>query len=203
GIGLKFGTFPLIANYAKRLWQQMGKTSKSCETLITQLQIYKKQKKFINGISNPYTVPYTISNDTLLMWYNTCKVNPNHLQHLAIKLFPITPRQLYYTQATEITPEIIINIAETVFKEFEEKEISEDNDDIEMLNSAENLYSNKQDLDLSISTFINLESSVFTSSKNNHESEDFDETKSDNNIQDKYNVDEIIAMQLELEYDSH
>ncbi|CAG8832035.1 37037_t:CDS:2, partial [Gigaspora margarita] len=89
--------------------------------------------------------------------------------------------QFHYTQATEVTPEIIINIAETVFKES---------------------LSNEQDLNLSISTFINLESSVFTS-KNNHKSENFDETESDNNMQDEYNVDEIVAMQLELEYDSH
>ncbi|CAG8840056.1 9269_t:CDS:1, partial [Gigaspora margarita] len=64
-------------------------------------------------------------------------------------------------------------------------------DDIKMLNSSEDLYSNKQDLDLSILTFINLESSVFTFSKNNHESEDFYETKSDDNIQNKYSVDKI------------
>ncbi|CAG8716319.1 5242_t:CDS:2, partial [Gigaspora margarita] len=105
-----------------------GKMSKSCETLITQLQIYKEQKKFINGIPNLYTAPYTIG-------------------------------QLRYTQATKVTPEIMINIAETVFKEFEEEEISDNDDDIEMLNPAKDLYSNEQDLNLSISTFINLESS--------------------------------------------
>ncbi|CAG8838938.1 39354_t:CDS:2, partial [Gigaspora margarita] len=157
--GLKFGTFPLIANYAGRVWQQMGKQSKSCETLITQLRIYKEQKKFINGIPNPYTAPYTIGNDTPLMWWNTCEVKPNHLQRLAIKLFSITPssaicermfsalgwiygkhrtrlnvdrleglakvyrfnlsnpiEQLRHTQITEVTPEIMTNIAETVFK---------------------------------------------------------------------------------------
>ncbi|CAG8841660.1 7444_t:CDS:1, partial [Gigaspora margarita] len=101
-----------------------------------------------------------------------------------------------------VTPEIMINIAKTVFKEFEEEEISDDDDDIEMLNPAKDLYSNEQDLNLSILIFINLESSVFIS-KNNHESENFDETESDDNMQDEYNVNEIVATQLELEYDSH
>ncbi|CAG8821642.1 19818_t:CDS:2, partial [Cetraspora pellucida] len=35
GLGLKFGTFPFIANYAEKLWQQMGKSKESCEALIT------------------------------------------------------------------------------------------------------------------------------------------------------------------------
>ncbi|GBB97201.1 hypothetical protein RclHR1_02940003 [Rhizophagus clarus] len=43
GAGLKFGTFPVIANYAGQLWQRMGETKKSCEQLITQLHHYKDQ----------------------------------------------------------------------------------------------------------------------------------------------------------------
>ncbi|CAG8554951.1 20845_t:CDS:2, partial [Cetraspora pellucida] len=50
--------------------------------------------------------------------------------------------QLHHTQTAEITSEIMTNIAETVFKEFEEETLIED-DDIEMLNPAENLYPNE------------------------------------------------------------
>ncbi|CAG8520306.1 56_t:CDS:2 [Racocetra fulgida] len=74
-IGLKFGTFPLIANYAEKLLQKMGKSKEN------------------------------------------------------------------------ITSEIISNIAETVFKKFEEETLT-NNNEIEMLNSAKDLYPNKQDLDL-------------------------------------------------------
>ncbi|CAG8815287.1 7208_t:CDS:2, partial [Cetraspora pellucida] len=90
--------------------------------------------------------------------------------------------QLRHTQTAEITPEIMTNIAETVFKEFEKETLIED-DDIEMLNTAENLYPNEQDLDLSISTFIDFKSSVFTFS-NSYESENFNEIESDNDIQE-------------------
>ncbi|CAG8669036.1 7530_t:CDS:2, partial [Racocetra fulgida] len=69
--------------------------------------------------------------------------------------------QLRHTQTADITPEIMSNIAETVFKEFEEETLT-DNDEIEMLNSAEDLYPNEQNLDLSISTSIDFKSSVFT-----------------------------------------
>jgi hypothetical protein len=55
------------------------------------LRIYKEQKRIVNGKLNPYVVPYTIGSDTLLMWWNTCEVKPNHLQRLAMKLFSITP----------------------------------------------------------------------------------------------------------------
>ncbi|CAG8823886.1 25606_t:CDS:2, partial [Gigaspora rosea] len=68
-IGIKFGTFPLIANYAGKLWQQMDKSKKSCETLITHLRFYKEQEQYINRKPNFYAAPYRIS----------------------IKLFSITP----------------------------------------------------------------------------------------------------------------
>jgi hypothetical protein len=91
GVGLKFGTFPVIANYAGQLWQKMGKSKKSCEDLITQLRFYKEQKQNVNGRPNPYVAPYTTGSDTPLIWWNTCEVKPNYLQRLAIKLFSITP----------------------------------------------------------------------------------------------------------------
>ncbi|CAG8683742.1 3811_t:CDS:1, partial [Dentiscutata heterogama] len=65
--------------------------------------------------------------------------------------------QLCHTQIAEITSKIIANIAKTVFKEVEE-EILIDNENVEMLNFAKNLYSNEQYLDLNISTFINFRS---------------------------------------------
>ncbi|CAG8779879.1 13774_t:CDS:1, partial [Racocetra fulgida] len=80
---------------------------------------------------------------------------------------------LYHIQTTEITPEIITNIAETVFKEFEKVLTEEEN--IELLNPTKNLYSNEQDLYLYISTFIDLKSLVFTTSKNSYENEEINE----------------------------
>ncbi|CAG8533566.1 13590_t:CDS:2, partial [Cetraspora pellucida] len=151
GLGLKFGTFPFIANYAEKLWQQI------------------EQKENINENLNSYTAPYTI-------------------------------KQLCHTQTAEIISEIITNIAKTVFKEFEEEILIEE-DDIKMLNPAENLYPNEQDLDLSISTSIDFKSSVFTFS-NSYKSENFNEIEFDNNIQEsEYNVDEIVA--AELNYSLH
>ncbi|CAG8748794.1 16650_t:CDS:2, partial [Racocetra fulgida] len=103
--------------------------------------------------------------------------------------------QLCHTQTADIISEIISNIAETVFKEFEEETLT-DNDKIEMLNPAEDLYPNEQDLDLSISTSIDFKSSVFTSS-NSYESENFNEIKSDNDMQQgEYDVEEIVAAQF-------
>ncbi|CAG8830316.1 11473_t:CDS:1, partial [Gigaspora rosea] len=101
--------------------------------------------------------------------------------------------QLRYTQPTEITPEIMTNIAETVFKEFEEETIMED-DDAELFNPAKDLYPNEQNLNLNISTFIDLCSPVFTSSEN-YENEELNEVESDHyDLQEgdnDYNVDEI------------
>src|SRR5947208_9274681 len=91
GVGLKYGTFPVIANYAGELWQKMGKSKQSCEKLIAQLRIYKEQKHEINGKPNPYVASYKVGSDTPLIWWNTCEVKPNHLQRLAVKLFSITP----------------------------------------------------------------------------------------------------------------
>ncbi|GBB90677.1 hypothetical protein RclHR1_17700002 [Rhizophagus clarus] len=91
GAGLKFGTFPVIANYAGQLWQRMSETKKGCEQLITQLRHYKDQNCIVNGKPNPYMAPYSIGSDIPLMWWNTCEVKPNHLQRLAIKLFSIIP----------------------------------------------------------------------------------------------------------------
>ena len=91
---LGFGLFSDIAHYAGQLWQKMGKSKKSSENLITQMRLYKEQKKYINGRPNPYAASYTISGDmpdTPLTWWDTCEVKPNHLQRLAIKLFSITP----------------------------------------------------------------------------------------------------------------
>ncbi|CAG8817707.1 8449_t:CDS:2, partial [Dentiscutata erythropus] len=56
GIGLKFGTFPLIASYAGKLRQQMGKSQESCEALITQLYIDRLEglaKVYQFNLSNP------------------------------------------------------------------------------------------------------------------------------------------------------
>ncbi|CAG8490813.1 15938_t:CDS:2 [Cetraspora pellucida] len=165
GLGLKFDTFPFIANYARKLWQQM-----------TLGWIYRKHQT---------------------------RLNIDQLEELAkIYQFNLSNsiEQLHHTQTAEINPEIMTNIAETVFKEFEEETLIED-DDIEMLNPAKNLYPNKQDLDLSISASIDFKSLVFMFS-NSYESRNFNEIESDNDIQEgKYNVDKIVA--AELNYSSH
>ncbi|CAG8704378.1 9959_t:CDS:1, partial [Scutellospora calospora] len=101
-----------------------------------------------------------------------------------------TIEQLHYTQ-TEITSEMMTTIAETVFKEFEEEILIEE-EEAELLNPTENLYSDEPDLNLNISTFIDLNSSVFTLSENHYESEEFIEGESDDNIiENEYDVDEI------------
>ncbi|CAG8703948.1 36792_t:CDS:2 [Gigaspora margarita] len=205
-IGLKFGTFSLIANYAGKLWQQI------------------EQEQYINGKPNPYAAPYRISYDTPLMWWNTCEIKPNYLQCLAIKLFSITPKvdrleglakiyqfnlsnpaeQLRYIHITEVSPKIIANIAESVFKELEEKTLLED--DVELSNPSEDLYSDEPNLNLKISNIIDLQSSVFTCTHSRTSFEDLDRDESDNNdMQDdgksEYNVDKIVARQLDYDLD--
>ncbi|CAG8807342.1 17471_t:CDS:1, partial [Racocetra fulgida] len=65
-VELKFGTFPLIASYAKKLWKQMGKNKENCEALIMQLRWYKEQEQYINRVPNPYIAPYMIGSNTPL-----------------------------------------------------------------------------------------------------------------------------------------
>jgi hypothetical protein len=238
GAGLKFGAFTVIANYAGELWQKMGKSKKSCEKLITQLRIYKEQKRIVNNKPNPYVSPYTIGSDTPLMWWNTCEAKPNHLRQLAIKLFSITPssaacermfssmgwlygkrrtqlgidqlgglakiyrfnlsnaaKQFHQTQ-TEISPEMMKNVAETVFNELEGEIFPEESEDPELLNPAEHLYTNEPNLKLDISDVINFQSPIFHSNGidlNNNESEESDDESSDEDDEDnEYDVNEII-----------
>ncbi|CAG8602358.1 5938_t:CDS:2, partial [Scutellospora calospora] len=142
-IRLKFGTFPLIASYARRLWQQIKQVN-------------------TDENPNPYTASYSIDKlEGLAKVYRFYLSNP--------------VEQLRHTQTTEITSDIIENIVETVFKEFEEILIEED-EDIEISSPTENLYSDEQDLDLK---FSEIESD-------------------DNDIQEiEYDVDEIVAAQLD------
>ncbi|CAG8755663.1 6897_t:CDS:2, partial [Gigaspora rosea] len=132
GIGLKFGTFPLITNYAGKLWQQM------------------EQKQYINGNPNPYAAPYRIE-------------------------------QLHLIYTIEVSPEIIANIAESVFKKLEEEETLLD-DEVESSNS------------------------IFTCTHSRTSFKDLDRNESDNDMQDsesEYNVDEIVARQLDYDLDNY
>ncbi|CAG8635797.1 13150_t:CDS:2, partial [Racocetra fulgida] len=163
GVRLKFGTFPLIAN------------------------------------PNPYIASYMIGRDTPLMWWNTCEAKPNCLQHRLEGLAKVYQfnlsnpiDQLRHTQTTEVTSEIMTNIAETVFKEFEEETLTEE-EDTELPNPTEDLYSNEPDLNLNVSNFIDLYSSVFTNSESRYENQESNEIESDNNDVQEYNIDEIIA----------
>ncbi|CAG8844445.1 44938_t:CDS:2 [Gigaspora margarita] len=228
GVRLKFGTFPLIASYARKLQKQMDKNKESCEALIMQLHWYKEQEQYINRVPNPYIALYTIA-------------KPNCLQCLAIKLFSIIPNlaiceqifsllgwiygsyqihldidrleglakvyqfnllnpidQLHHTQTTEVISKIITNITETVFKELEEETLA-DEENTELFNPTKDLYPNEPDLNLNVLNFIDLNSSVFTYSKNRYESQEINEIMSDNNdMQEReYNVGKIIAQQLD------
>ncbi|CAG8764388.1 4354_t:CDS:2, partial [Dentiscutata erythropus] len=106
-------------------------------------------------------------------------------------------KQLRHAQPIEVIPEIMANIAETVFKEFEEETIMED-DDAELSNPAKDLYPNEPDLSLNISTFIDLRALVFISE--NYKNEELNEVESDyydlQESNDDYDVDEIVARQL-------
>jgi hypothetical protein len=243
GAGLKYGTFPLIANYAAQLWQKMGKSKKSCENLITQLRYYKEQERMINGRFNPYVAPYTIGKDTPLLWWNSCEVKPNYLQRLAIKLFSITPSSaacervfsslgwLYgkrrtqlgmdrleglakiyrfnlsnaaeQLHRTEMTCEMMKNVAETVFNEFEKEVSLEESENAEFPNPTEHLYINELDLNLNVSDIVDLRSPIFHPNHGIHlnvnNSEEEDES-SENELSDEdyeYDVSEIITSRLE------
>ncbi|CAG8800534.1 652_t:CDS:2, partial [Cetraspora pellucida] len=187
GIGLKFGTFSLIASYAGKLWQQMGKSQESCKALITQLHFYKGQEQNINRNPNPYVALYTIDRlEGLAKVYRFNLSNPID--------------QLRHTQFIVITPEIMSDIAETVFKEFEEERLVEE-EDIELSNPTEDLYSNEIDLNLNVLSFINLRSLVFTNSEDRYENEVSNEIESDDDLQkNEYDVDEIISRQFNDSY---
>ncbi|CAG8616862.1 9529_t:CDS:2, partial [Scutellospora calospora] len=129
---------------------------------------------------------------------NSCKKVPeelevNQLEELAkVYQFYLSNliEQLYHTQQTsEITPKLIENIMETVFKEFEEEILIEDKNE-EMSNPTEDLYSDEQDLDLNILNF----------NTSNYESERFSNVESDDNSiqKSKYDVYEIVARQLDF-----
>ncbi|CAG8822937.1 22138_t:CDS:1, partial [Dentiscutata erythropus] len=88
----------------------------------------------------------------------------------------------------------------TVFKEFEEERLVKE-EDIELSNPTEDLYSNELDLNLNVSNFIDLRSSVFTNSENRYKNEVSNEIKSDDDLQEnKYDVDEIVSRQFNNSY---
>ncbi|CAG8442948.1 1194_t:CDS:2, partial [Cetraspora pellucida] len=156
-------------------WKGTCKSKESCEALITQLQVYKEQKNTYevkpNHLQCLAIKLFSVTPSSAickrmfsaLEWiyekHQTC-LDIDQLEGLAkIYRFNLSNpiNQLCHSQTTEITSEIMMNIAETVFKKFDE--ILMDDDDAEMLNPTEDLYSNEQDLDLSISTFIDFNSS--------------------------------------------
>ncbi|CAG8787962.1 21075_t:CDS:2, partial [Cetraspora pellucida] len=195
GIILKFGTFPLIASYAGKLWQQMGKSQ-------------EKQEQNINGNPNPYVAPYTIGSDMPLIWWNTCEAKPNHLQHLAVKLFSITPSSanckrifsslgwIYENHRTRLDIDRLEGLAK-VYR----FNLSNPIDQLQLSNPTEDLYSNELDLNLNISSFIDLHFSVFTNSEDRYENEVSNEIESDDDLQEnEYDVDEIVSRQFNDSY---
>ena len=97
---------------------------------------------------------------------------------------------------TEISPEMMKNVAETVFNELEEKIFSERPENTELPNPAEHLCTNEPDLTLDISNIINLQSSIFYSNvidlDNNENEESDDESSDEDGEDDEYDVNEII-----------
>ncbi|RIB22624.1 hypothetical protein C2G38_2033417 [Gigaspora rosea] len=98
------------------------------------------------------------------------------------------------------------NIAESVFKELEGEETLLD-DDVELSNLSEDLNLDEPNLNLKISNIIDLQSSVFTCTHSRTSFEDLDRDESDNDMQDngesEYNIDEIVARQLDFDLDNY
>ncbi|CAB5383336.1 unnamed protein product [Rhizophagus irregularis] len=105
-----------------------------------------------------------------------------------------TAAEKFHKTQTEISPETMKNIAETVFNEFEEEAFLEESENAELPNPAEHLYTNEQDLNLDISNMINFQSSIFNSNGNNNEHEESsdDESSDEDDEDDEYDVNEIV-----------
>jgi hypothetical protein len=95
----------------------------------------------------------------------------------------------------EISSEMMKNIAETVFNEFEEETFPEESEDAELPNLAKHLYMNEPDLNLDISNIINFRSPIFHENYfNSNESEESGDKSSDEDGEDyEYDVNEIIT----------
>ena len=98
---------------------------------------------------------------------------------------------------------MIKNIAETVFDEYEEEILSEEQEDAEsFLNPAENLNTNEPELNICISDIIDLRSPIFNSNRiqldiNNNESEEPNDESNDDAMEgNDYDVNEIVARNL-------
>ena len=97
GVGIVQGQFTRISITAATIWQQMIRIpeilimlkqnkhskQKSGEILIAQLRDYYTGQ-------SPYDASYSDVN-TPIKWWKTCEMNPPYLQHLAIKLFSVSP----------------------------------------------------------------------------------------------------------------
>ena len=108
-----------------------------------------------------------------------------------------TAEQLRQTH-TEISSEMMKNIAKTVFSELEEEVLPEELENAELQNPAERLYTNELDLNVNISNVIDFRSPIFRSNEinlNNNGGEESGDNSSDED--DEYNVNEIITNRLE------
>ncbi|CAB5196266.1 unnamed protein product [Rhizophagus irregularis] len=130
--------------------------------------------------------------------YGKCRtrLEINKLEGLA-KVYQFnlsTAAEKFHKTQTEISPETMKNIAETVFNEFEEEAFLEESENAELPNPAEHLYTNEQDLNLDISNMINFQSSIFNSNGNNNEHEESsdDESSDEDDEDDEYDVNEIV-----------
>jgi hypothetical protein len=94
----------------------------------------------------------------------------------------------------EISPEMMKNIAETVFNELEDEIFSEKPENGELLNPAEHLYITEPNLNLDISNIIDFRSPIYYSDGiYPNENEISNEESSDEEEENDYNVNEIIT----------
>src|SRR4051812_10523196 len=86
--------------------------------------------------------------------YGKCRtrLEINQLEGLAkIYQFNLSnAAEKFHKNQTEISPEAMKNVAETVFNKLEEEVFQEESVNAELPNPAEHLYTNKQDLNLDI-----------------------------------------------------
>ncbi|CAG8807172.1 21155_t:CDS:2, partial [Cetraspora pellucida] len=94
---------------------------------------------------------------SLIVQLKTClkEIQENHSKIISLTILTILhdQEQLHHIHTTEVSPKIIANIAESVFKELKEKTLLDD-DNIKLSNSSEELYPDEPNLNLKISNII-------------------------------------------------
>ncbi|CAB4473899.1 unnamed protein product [Rhizophagus irregularis] len=209
GAGLKFGAFSLIAimleNYGKK-WPNpyVAPYTIGSDTPLMWWNTCEVKPNYLQRLAiklfsiTPSSAACERMFSSLGWLYGKCRtrLEINKLEGLA-KVYQFnlsTAAEKFHKTQTEISPETMKNIAETVFNEFEEEAFLEESENAELPNPAEHLYTNEQDLNLDISNMINFQSSIFNSNGNNNEHEESsdDESSDEDDEDDEYDVNEIV-----------